>query len=182
MGQNADEGAYSQRGQLSIQYLPPRPQAAFDEMLWACDLNLVRGEDSLVRALWAGEAFVWQIYPQHDDAHHSKLYAFLDWLEARPRCGAFMRAGTASPARKARRCNCRREDACRMARLHPGRTRTPAGSGRLGHAALALRAGEAIGNALRACLIPPARCGSDGPRASVGALNKKAVNWCGSSM
>jgi uncharacterized repeat protein (TIGR03837 family) len=53
-------------------------------MLWACDLNLVRGEDSLVRALWAGEAFVWQIYPQHDDAHHSKLYAFLDWLEAPP--------------------------------------------------------------------------------------------------
>lgn len=70
------------RQQLSISYLEPRPQPAFDEMLWACDLNLVRGEDSLVRALWAGQALVWQIYPQHDDAHHAKLQAFLDWLRA----------------------------------------------------------------------------------------------------
>ena len=63
-------------------YLPHRPQPEFDEMLWACDLNLVRGEDSLVRALWAGQPFVWHIYPQHDNAHHAKLNAFLDWLEA----------------------------------------------------------------------------------------------------
>ncbi len=70
------------REQLSISYLEPCPQPAFDEMLWACDLNLVRGEDSLVRALWAGQPLVWQIYPQHDDAHHAKLVAFLDWLQA----------------------------------------------------------------------------------------------------
>lgn len=70
------------REQLSISYLDHRTQAAFDEMLWACDLNLVRGEDSLVRALWAGEALVWHIYPQHDHAHHAKLQAFLDWLQA----------------------------------------------------------------------------------------------------
>ncbi|MBP3980982.1 elongation factor P maturation arginine rhamnosyltransferase EarP [Acidovorax sp. JG5] len=71
-----------QREQLSISYLPHRPQPAFDEMLWACDFNAVRGEDSLVRALWAGQALVWQIYPQHDNAHHDKLWAFLDWLQA----------------------------------------------------------------------------------------------------
>jgi len=57
-------------------------QGGFDELLWACDLNFVRGEDSLVRALWAGRAFVWQIYPQDDQAHHAKLEAFLDWLQA----------------------------------------------------------------------------------------------------
>lgn len=57
-------------------------QDEFDAMLWACDLNLVRGEDSLVRALWAGQAFVWQIYPQDDGAHQAKLQAFLDWLDA----------------------------------------------------------------------------------------------------
>ena len=67
---------------LPAHFLPPCPQAAFDEMLWACDLNLVRGEDSLVRALWAGQPLVWQIYPQHDNAHHDKLQAFLDWLRA----------------------------------------------------------------------------------------------------
>ena len=59
--------------------LPYTDQDRFDEMLWACDLNLVRGEDSLVRALWAGQAFIWQIYPQDDNAHHGKLQAFLDW-------------------------------------------------------------------------------------------------------
>jgi uncharacterized repeat protein (TIGR03837 family) len=63
---------------LSISYLPPLTQTQFDELLWACDLNFVRGEDSLVRAIWAGKPFVWHIYPQHDDAHHAKLTAFLD--------------------------------------------------------------------------------------------------------
>lgn len=57
-------------------------QDGFDEMLWACDLNFVRGEDSLVRALWAGRPFIWHIYPQDDNAHHDKLEAFLDWLQA----------------------------------------------------------------------------------------------------
>jgi hypothetical protein len=46
-------------------------------MLSKQDLNLVRGEDSLVRAIWAGKAFLWQIYPQDDGAHHAKLAAFL---------------------------------------------------------------------------------------------------------
>lgn len=68
--------------QLTITPLPAVPQPAFDELLWACDLNFVRGEDSLVRALWAGQPFIWHIYPQHDDAHHAKLEAFLDWLQA----------------------------------------------------------------------------------------------------
>ena len=62
--------------------LPYTDQDGFDAMLWACDLNFVRGEDSLVRALWAGEAFVWHIYPQDDEAHHAKLQAWLDWLQA----------------------------------------------------------------------------------------------------
>jgi uncharacterized repeat protein (TIGR03837 family) len=62
--------------------LPYTDQNGFDEMLWACDLNFVRGEDSLVRALWAGQPFVWHIYPQDDNAHHAKLVAFLDWMQA----------------------------------------------------------------------------------------------------
>lgn len=62
--------------------VPYTDQNEFDEMLWACDLNFVRGEDSLVRALWAGQPFIWHIYPQDDNAHHAKLEAFLDWLQA----------------------------------------------------------------------------------------------------
>lgn len=66
----------------NVHLLPKCSQPEFDEMLWASDLNLVRGEDSLVRALWAGQPFVWHIYPQDDHAHHAKLQAFLDWLNA----------------------------------------------------------------------------------------------------
>jgi uncharacterized repeat protein (TIGR03837 family) len=62
--------------------LPFTDQDGFDGMLWSCDLNFVRGEDSLVRALWAGQPFIWHIYPQEDNAHHAKLEAFLNWLQA----------------------------------------------------------------------------------------------------
>jgi len=69
-------------GRAALHRLPRLTQRDFDHLLWACDLNFVRGEDSLVRALWAGQPFVWQIYPQHDGAHQAKLEAFLDWLQA----------------------------------------------------------------------------------------------------
>lgn len=65
-----------------LKLLPLLSQTDFDHLLWSCDLNFVRGEDSLVRALWAGQPFVWHIYPQDDNAHHAKLDAFLDWLDA----------------------------------------------------------------------------------------------------
>ena len=57
--------------------LPWLSQHAYDRLLWSCDLNLVRGEDSLVRAIWAGVPFIWQAYPQHDGAHLAKLQALL---------------------------------------------------------------------------------------------------------
>jgi uncharacterized repeat protein (TIGR03837 family) len=63
--------------------LPFLSQRDFDRLLWSGDLNLVRGEDSLVRALWAGRPFLWQLYPQDDDAHLVKAEAFLNrWLGA----------------------------------------------------------------------------------------------------
>ncbi len=79
-------------GALSISYLPYLTQTDFDHLLWSCDLNFVRGEDSWVRALWAGAPFVWQIYPQDDDAHHVKLNAWLDWLGASPSLRLFHHA------------------------------------------------------------------------------------------
>jgi uncharacterized repeat protein (TIGR03837 family) len=68
-------------GQLHISQLPYLSQNDFDQLLWACDVNLVRGEDSLVRAMWAGQPFAWHIYPQDDLAHHNKLHAFEAALE-----------------------------------------------------------------------------------------------------
>ncbi len=68
------------QGNITLHILPFLPQAQFDRLLWLCDLNFVRGEDSLVRALWAGKPLVWQIYPTEDDAHWAKLDALLDSL------------------------------------------------------------------------------------------------------
>jgi len=69
--------AFGEQGNLHLRYLPFLPQARYDELLWACDWNFVRGEDSFVRAQWAARPFVWQIYPQAQDAHRGKLEAFL---------------------------------------------------------------------------------------------------------
>jgi uncharacterized repeat protein (TIGR03837 family) len=67
--------------QLHISQLPYLSQNDFDHLLWTCDFNFVRGEDSLVRALWAGRPFAWHIYPQDDLAHHDKLHAFESALD-----------------------------------------------------------------------------------------------------
>jgi uncharacterized repeat protein (TIGR03837 family) len=66
------------RGGLRAVCLPMLSQVDFDHLLWSSDLNFVRGEDSLVRAVWAGAPFVWQLSPQDDGAHRVKLEAFLD--------------------------------------------------------------------------------------------------------
>ncbi|HZN26721.1 MAG TPA: elongation factor P maturation arginine rhamnosyltransferase EarP [Burkholderiales bacterium] len=65
------------RGALEVRLLPFVPQARYDELLWACDCNFVRGEDSFVRAQWATHPFVWHVYPQAEHAHWRKLEAFL---------------------------------------------------------------------------------------------------------
>lgn len=75
-------GDFSAPGTLQVEYLPALSQPQFDALLGRCDLNMVRGEDSLVQAIWAGKPFVWQAYPQSDAAHRAKLDAFLDWLQA----------------------------------------------------------------------------------------------------
>jgi uncharacterized repeat protein (TIGR03837 family) len=66
------------RGALEVRFLPFLAQMHYDELLWSCDYNFVRGEDSFVRAQWAAHPFVWQTYPQSEDAHAHKLEAFLD--------------------------------------------------------------------------------------------------------
>ena len=65
------------RGRLTVRAIPFVAQDEYDRLLWACDVNFVRGEDSFVRAQWAGRPFVWHIYPQDEAAHRLKLDAFL---------------------------------------------------------------------------------------------------------
>ncbi len=78
MGDELRPGSVHRRGRLTIHALPFVPQKDFDALLWACDINFVRGEDSFVRAQWAARPLIWHIYPQDDDAHRLKLAAFLD--------------------------------------------------------------------------------------------------------
>ena len=50
----------------------------YEELLALCDFNLVRGEDSFVRALLLGKPFLWHIYPQDENTHIKKLESFLE--------------------------------------------------------------------------------------------------------
>ncbi|MBC8747734.1 MULTISPECIES: elongation factor P maturation arginine rhamnosyltransferase EarP [Paraburkholderia] len=70
-------GTHATRGNLSAHALAFTEQPGYDALLWASDVNFVRGEDSFVRAQWAVKPFVWHIYPQADDAHLPKLDAAL---------------------------------------------------------------------------------------------------------
>ncbi|HDZ8833633.1 TPA: elongation factor P maturation arginine rhamnosyltransferase EarP [Aeromonas dhakensis] len=74
----AQAGDLLHSGNLAIKLLPMTDQAGYDRLLWSCDLNLVRGEDSFVRAQWAARPFLWHIYPQEEQAHMVKLDGFLD--------------------------------------------------------------------------------------------------------
>jgi len=78
LGQNLDIGdSYTQKN-LSLQVIPFITQTEYDKLLWACDINFVRGEDSFVRAQWAAKPLFWHIYPQDEETHITKLDAFLD--------------------------------------------------------------------------------------------------------
>ncbi|WP_367372456.1 elongation factor P maturation arginine rhamnosyltransferase EarP [Pseudomonas lini] len=70
-------GAVHVRDALTVQVLPFVRQDQYDLLLWSCDFNAVRGEDSFVRAQWAGRPLLWHIYRQDEDIHLDKLDAFL---------------------------------------------------------------------------------------------------------
>lgn len=92
LGQPLHPDMATQRGALSLRLLPLLPHAGYDRLLAVCVLNLVRGEDSFVRAQWAGQAMLWHIYRQEDDAHLVKLTAWQERVEA-----AAETAGTPMP-------------------------------------------------------------------------------------
>ena len=75
---DAPDGTALRCGSLEVRLLPFLPQRRYDQLLWACGWNFVRGEDSFVRAQWAAQPLIWHIYPQEARAHWVKLDAFLD--------------------------------------------------------------------------------------------------------
>ena len=81
------------RGRLSVHVIPFVAQDDYDRLLWACDVNFVRGEDSFVRAQWAARPFVWQPYVQDAGVHLAKLDAWVERYGAGlpPAAGAAVR-------------------------------------------------------------------------------------------
>lgn len=71
-------GDIATKGQLTLQVIPFLSHAEYDQLLQACDLNFVRGEDSWVRAIWAAKPFIWQPYQQDASTTELKLKAFLN--------------------------------------------------------------------------------------------------------
>jgi uncharacterized repeat protein (TIGR03837 family) len=76
VGRPLEGGARHAEGALTIAAIPFLEQDDYDRLLWSCDANFVRGEDSFVRAQLAARPMVWQAYPQKDEAHLDKLTAF----------------------------------------------------------------------------------------------------------
>jgi uncharacterized repeat protein (TIGR03837 family) len=67
-----------EQGNLRVRLLPFLTQDKYDSLLWACDVNIVRGEDSFVRAQFAGRSLLWQAYTQEGGTHEKKVRAWLD--------------------------------------------------------------------------------------------------------
>ncbi len=84
IGSSAAALADAGGGHLRLTHIPFLQQRHYDELLWSCDFNFVRGEDSLVRGIWSNRPLVWQIYRQSLDAHVPKLESFLRLLAADP--------------------------------------------------------------------------------------------------
>jgi uncharacterized repeat protein (TIGR03837 family) len=76
-GRRVNERDGGRRRELEVLVVPFLAQDRYDRLLWACDVNFVRGEDSFVRAQWAARPFIWNIYPTDDGAHWIKMAAFL---------------------------------------------------------------------------------------------------------
>lgn len=69
-------------GNLTVYATRMLPRTSYEHLLWACDLNFVRGEDSMTAGLLSGKPLIWHIYPQDDDAHFNKLDEFCDFYTA----------------------------------------------------------------------------------------------------
>lgn len=84
--------------QVYLERIPFVSQPEYDQLLWMADLNFVRGEDSVVRALWAGKPLVWQIYPQTEGTHLVKLEAWLEMSGLAPEVKTLQRSWNADSA------------------------------------------------------------------------------------
>lgn len=72
-----DVGEQIQRQRAEFVVMPFLSQDDYDSLLYLCDFNFVRGEDSWIRAIWAGKPMIWLPYQQSEETHLVKLKAFM---------------------------------------------------------------------------------------------------------
>ena len=65
---------------ISLVFHPFIPQDDYDALLCLADFNLVRGEDSLARAVLSGRPFVWNAYIQDGKYQRVKVEALLETM------------------------------------------------------------------------------------------------------
>lgn len=75
-GRRIVPGTAATLGSLTVHAIRFLDQPGYDRLLWSCDANFVRGEDSFVRAQLAARPLVWQAYPQDEESHLQKAAAF----------------------------------------------------------------------------------------------------------
>lgn len=75
---NLKTGDQFKLNEITVNVLPMVSQDEYDSYLIDSYINLVRGEDSIVRAMLTGNPFLWHIYPQEENAHKVKIDALFD--------------------------------------------------------------------------------------------------------
>lgn len=78
---NLKVGDIFRKDNLEFKITPMVNQDEYDSLLINSFINLVRGEDSIVRAMLTGKPFLWNIYPQEENSHFDKINALFDRME-----------------------------------------------------------------------------------------------------
>jgi uncharacterized repeat protein (TIGR03837 family) len=66
---------------INFLLMPFLEQSKYDLLLCHCDFNLVRGEDSLARAVLSAKPFIWNAYLQDNKYQEVKVKALLEKME-----------------------------------------------------------------------------------------------------
>ncbi len=76
LGCSCEESNVIQYRNIHLIFLPFLAQRSYDLLLYHTDFNIVRGEDSLVRAILAGKPMIWNAYLQDNKYQKVKVEAF----------------------------------------------------------------------------------------------------------
>lgn len=80
LGVSVPENDFCEYGRVQFVIMPFTRQHDYDSLLCCADFNIVRGEDSLSRAVLSGKPFIWNAYLQQDRYQLVKTEALMNVL------------------------------------------------------------------------------------------------------